>query len=66
MIKALKATTGGPKRYPDMPIDILNYLQNVHISIVKYELKCDGIEIIKATTRGPRHNILPPVVALNT
>ncbi len=31
----IKATTGGPKRYPDMSIEILNYLQHVHISIVK-------------------------------
>ncbi len=56
-----KATTGGPKRYPDMSIEILNYLQHVHISIVKvfnfiirfHELKCSGKEIIKATTQGP-------------
>ena len=34
-LNVFKATTGGPKRYPDMSIDILNYLQHVHISIVK-------------------------------
>ena len=67
----VKATTGGPKRYPDMSIEILNYLQHVHISIVKvyirfHKLKCSGKEIIKATTQGPRHNILPPVVALSS
>ncbi len=32
---SVQATTGGPKRYPDMSVDILNYLQHVHISIVK-------------------------------
>ena len=57
-----------------MPIDTPNYL-NTHgyfnsesIHFLKprdSELKCPGKEIIKATTWGPRHNILPWLVALS-
>ena len=40
-----------------------NYI-TFNLIIRFHELKCLGKEIIEATPRDPRHNILPPVVAL--
>ncbi len=72
--ETFKATTRGPNRIPDVPIDTPNYL-NTHgyfksesIHFLKprdHELKCPAKEITKATTWGPRHNILPWLVALS-
>ncbi len=75
-LSCLKATNGGPNRYPDLPIDIPNYLDthgyNVDIYITFnfiirfHELKCPCKGIIKATNRGKILCLGPQVVALTT
>ncbi len=47
----VKATTRGPNRYPDMPIDIPNYLKTPCYSL-------------RSQSGGPKHNNLPRLVAL--
>ena len=47
-----------------MDISIVKVYITFNLIIRFYELKCPGKEIIKAIPRGPRHNNLPPLVAL--
>ena len=65
MPTALKASNGGPQWYSDNMMQTLIYLRTSWYFNRFHKQKCPGKEIIKATTWGPRDNILPPVVALS-
>ena len=64
-LNKVKATNGGPQWYLNTIMQILIYFLTSWYFNTKSK-KFLGKEIIKATTCRPRHNNLPPLVALKS